>query len=46
MSAMSNIVFKVMELYDEGMSSRQIAVTLDVPHDFVVGILESLNQDL
>lgn len=45
MSAMSNLHFEVVELYNSGMSSRQIAVALDVPHYVVVGILESMNQD-
>lgn len=45
MSAMSNLHFEVVELYNEGMNSRQIAETLRVPHYLVVGVLESLNRD-
>jgi DNA-binding transcriptional regulator LsrR (DeoR family) len=42
---MSTLHFDVVELYYEGMNSRQIANELDVPHYVVMGILESLNQD-
>lgn len=45
MSAMSKLHFEVVELYNEGMNSQQIAKELRVSHYIVVGILESLNQD-
>lgn len=45
MSAMSKLSFEVVELYHQGLNSRQIAEELGVSHYIVVGILESLNQD-
>ena len=45
MSRMSELHLSIMELYDEGLTAKQIAAELKIPLYIVVSVFEDLNRD-
>jgi orotate phosphoribosyltransferase-like protein len=46
MSRMSELHMSIMELYDAGLNSKEIANELKIPLDIVISVFEDMNRDV
>jgi hypothetical protein len=45
MSKMADLWIEIEEAYNDGVSPRSIARNLDIPLDWVMGVLEEVEED-